>query len=446
MTDLGPALLELRRLTARLYAGQFPPEVGIVRQRFDAPRLIEVAETAARQTREVMAGAGRAPGPIAVGVGSRGIANLPLIVGAVVNELRRLGFEPFIVPAMGSHGGGTAEGQLEVLAGYGIEQSTMGVPVLATMETRVVGEIEGMPIHLEANVADAGCAFLIARVKPHTDFRGSVESGLAKMTAIGLGKQRGAQTIHSAGVRGLRDLMPEAARRIVAAGYIAGGLAVVENQRDETAIISGLAAAEIGGAAEEALLRRARELMGRLPFEALDVLVVDRMGKDISGTGMDTNVLNRMRIPGEPEPEGLSIAGIVVLDLTEESHGNGVGMGLADFTVERLLAKLDLPSVYVNALTAGVAGHERAQLPIVLPTDRDAILAAIAGRGRPEAEPVRLAWISDTLHLETMAVSRALWEEAAGRDDLDRLASPVAMPLRPDGSLEPLLAHLAGRA
>ena len=437
-------MASLRSLTAQLYGGRSLPDVGLVRQRLDAPRLENVAAAASEQTRRLLRRAGRAPGPIAVGVGSRGIANLATIVGAVVRELKAGGFQPFIVPAMGSHGGGTASGQLEVLAGYGIDEATMGVPVRATMETVVVGEVEGLPIHLEAAVAGAGLAFLVARVKPHTDFRGSVESGLAKMTAIGLGKQTGAQLIHSAGIHGLRDVMPEAARLLAERGYVLGGLGIVENQRDETALIQGLTGAEFAGPIEEELLRRARTLMPRLPFDQLDVLVVDRMGKDISGTGMDTNVLNRARIVGEPEPGGLAISAVVVLDLTAASHGNAIGVGLADFTVERVLAKLDLAALYTNALTAGLVGFERGQLPIVLPTDRDAILAAIAGRGRPEGVPLRLAWITDTLHTETIAVSRALWDEAAGDPNLELMAQPSPMPVRADGSLEALLEWEGG--
>ena len=334
---------------------------------------------------------------------------------------------------------------MEVLASYGIDANTMGVPVRATMETRVMGVVEGLPVHVEATVAAAGTAFLIARIKPHTDFRGPVESGLAKMATIGLGKQSGAQIIHSAGIHGLRELMPAAARQLAGSGLFLGGLGIVENQRDETALIQGLTGDEFAGPVEEALLVRARELMPRLPFEMLDVLVVDQMGKDVSGTGMDTNVLNRNRIVGEPEPGGLAIAAIVVLDLTEASHGNAMGIGLADFTVERVLRKLDLAALYTNALTAGVVGFERGQLPIVLPSDRDAILAAIAGRGRPAGTPLRLAWITDTLHTETIAVSPALWDEAASNPELEQISSPCAMPVAADGALQSLLGHSRDR-
>jgi hypothetical protein len=339
---------------------------------------------------------------------------------------------------MGSHAGATAEGQTDLLASYGITAASMGVPVRATMETVVIGEVDGIPVHMDANAVETGSAFLVCRVKPHTDFNGPIESGLSKMCAIGLGKQKGAQTLHSAGVRGLRDVMPKAARVAVDRGILAGGVAVVENQRDETAIIRGLAGEEVGGPAEEELLREAYRLLPRIPFSVLDVLVVDRMGKDISGTGMDSNVLNRARVPGEPEPEGLFIMNVAVLDLTEETHGNATGIGLADFIPARLLDKLDLAWTYMNGLTAGVVGTERIKLPVVLPTDRDAVVAAMATCGRTADEPVRLAWIQDTLHTEVLAVSESLLDEVRARADLEVLTEPAEMPFDDSGRLRPL--------
>jgi hypothetical protein len=420
----------LERLAGRLLQGVEPPPVALVRQRLDPPRVLDVGAETRSEVRRVLAGV--APRRIAVGVGSRGVANLGAIVGAVLEEMCELGFEPFVVPAMGSHGAATAEGQAEVLAGYGVDPSL----IRATMDTRVVGQVGGVDVHVDANVVEAGAVFLINRVKPHTSFRGPVESGLAKMCAIGLGKQAGAAIMHSRGPAGLRELIPAAARLVEGRGLLAGGLAVVENQRDETALIRGLRPAEVGGSAEADLLRQASALMPRLPFGDLDVLVVDRMGKDVSGAGIDTNVAGRMRVAGQPEPEPSAVVSIVVLDLTEASHGNAMGIGTADFTTLRLLGKVDFEALYANGLTAGIIGIRRVALPYVMPTDLAAVCAAIACRGRQQ--PLRLAWIADTLHTEVLGISAALLEEARGRADLEVLREPEPMPFDARGRLRPL--------
>src|SRR5438132_10608098 len=262
--DLTRVMPSLRDLAARMFGGRKPPLVGLVRQRIRAPVVTDLEATVEREVLGALDRSGRRPGPIAVGAGSRGIANLDRIVRAAVDALRSRGFEPYVVPAMGSHAGATAEGQRELLADYGISADTIGVPVRATMDTAVIGEVDGIPVHMDRNVAETGAVFLVCRVKPHTDFRGPIESGLSKMCAIGLGKQKGAQALHSAGVRGLRDVMPRAARVAVEKGLLVGGVAVVENQRDETALIQGLSGAEVGGPLEEALLREAYRLLPRI--------------------------------------------------------------------------------------------------------------------------------------------------------------------------------------
>lgn len=433
------ALPALRRLAGELYGADTPPTVSLLRQRLSAPLLGDIERAVEQEVRALLARIQRpARGPIAVGIGSRGIANLDRIARTVVTTLKAAGFEPFIVPAMGSHGGATAEGQRQVLADYGMSEERTGARVRATMETVLLGEVEGMPVHMDRFAFEAGAVFLISRVKPHTDFRGPVESGLSKMCAIGLGKQMGARAIHAAGPYGLKHFVPLAARLAASRGILIGGLAILENARDETARVQGVPGIEVGGPVEEALLTEARSLMPRIPFDALDVLVVERMGKDISGTGMDTNVLGRMRIAGEEEPATPRVANVVALDLTDASHGNAAGLGLADFVPARLMAKVDLVAFYTNCLTAGIVGVERGQLPIILPTDRDAVLASIACRGRTAREPLRLAWITDTLHTETLGVSDALREEARARDDLELVGPSRPMPFDRKGVLAPL--------
>ncbi len=428
--DPSPLLPDLERLAGRLLEGVQPPPVTLVRQRLDPPALADIEAATREEVRRVLAGV--APGRVAVGAGSRGIANVGRIVHAVVDALRELGFDPFVVPAMGSHGAATADGQARVLAGYGVDPAL----VRATMESVIVGEVDGVPVHVDRNVVDAGAVFVVNRVKPHTSFRGPVESGLAKMCAIGLGKQAGAQLMHSRGPAGLRDLIPAAARLLAERGLLLGGLAIVENQRDQTALVRGVTAAGIAGDAEAALLDEARALMPRIPFEDLDVVVIERIGKDVSGAGIDTNVVGRLRIIGQPEAELNRVTTIVALDLTDASHGNAMGIGTADFTTARLLAKVDFEALYTNALTAGVIGIQRMAIPCVMPSDLAAVCAAISSRGRDT--PLRLAWIRDTLHTEVLGVSPALAQEALTRPDLEVLGDPAPMPFDGEGRLRPL--------
>ncbi|HKF76093.1 MAG TPA: DUF2088 domain-containing protein [Candidatus Dormibacteraeota bacterium] len=428
--DPAPLLPGLHRLAGRLLEGVEPPPVAMVRQRLDPP-VVEDVDAAARQgVRQAVAGV--APRRVAVGVGSRGIAGIGRIVQASIAALRELGFDPFVVPAMGSHGAATAEGQADLLAGYGVDRAL----IRATMDTVVVGEVDGVPVHLDRNVAEAGAVFVVNRVKPHTSFRGPVESGLAKMCAIGLGKQAGARHLHSRGPAGLRDLIPAAARLLADQGILLGGLAIVENQRDQTALVQGLTAREVGAGAEAALLAQARGLMPGIPFDDLDVLVIDRIGKDVSGAGIDTNVVGRLRVIGQPEAEPHRVTAIVALDLTDASHGNAMGIGTADFTTARLLARIDFEALYTNSLTAGVIGIQRMVIPCVMPTDLAAVCAAISSRGR-EA-PLRLAWIADTLHTEVLAVSPPLLEEARSRPELEVVGEPAPMPFDAGGRLRPL--------
>jgi hypothetical protein len=306
------------------------------------------------------------------------------------------------------------------------------------METVVMGEaLPGVPWHADRLAAEAGACFLVARVKPHTSFRGPVESGPAKMCAIGLGKQPGAQVMHAAGAAGLTERVPAAARLAERTGLLLGALAIVENQRDETALVRGLAASEVGAGGESELLETARSLMPRIPFAEIDVLVVDRMGKDVSGTGMDTNVINRFRIVGREEAGAPFIQAIAVMDLTARAHGNAMGIGNADYVPARLLAKVDLEALYTNTITAGQIAIERPHLPMVLADGRDAIRAAVTAAGRPASE-TRLAWIHDTLHTELMAVSPALLEEARTLG-LEVLGEPAPLPFDAAGELEPLL-------
>jgi len=345
---------------------------------------------------------------IAVTAGSRGIANIDLILRSTVERLRELGAEPFIVPAMGSHGGATAEGQRELLAGtFGIDEERVGAPVLSSMEVVELGRTDGhgIPIYLDRNAAAADGIIVVNRVKAHTDFSGPYESGLFKMITIGLGKRAQAESIHAYGAAGLRDLMPEVARCKIARAPILLGLALIEDGYDQTSQIVGLPAAAIG-VEEPRLLAQAKRQMARLPFEELDLLIVDRIGKEISGAGLDPNVIGRKRIDGQPEFESPRIERIILRDLTEESHGNGVGTGLADIITRRLYDRVDWGVTNTNSIVSGFT--LRSMVPVVAANDREAIAIALFLLRRQARERLRVARIRDTLHLEHLQASPTL--------------------------------------
>jgi Domain of unknown function (DUF362) len=413
------------------------PRMLPIRQRFDAPRVDDVA-AATRHALEPLRERIRPGMAVAITAGSRGIADKPAVVRAAGEWLRSLGAEPFVVPAMGSHGGATAEGQVELLAELGMTEQTLGMPIRATMETVEVDRLPGGPaVHLDAHAAKADGILAVNRVKAHTDFSGEIESGVAKILAIGLAKQRGAEGIHAYGPANLGVWIPRVARRLVDTGKVLGGLAIVENAFDRAARIELLAAGDIGGPAETALLAEAKRLMARLPFDAVDVAVVDEMGKNISGAGMDTNVIGRMMIRGSAEFDRPRIATIAVLDVTDVSHGNAVGVGLADFVPFRVLEKIDLRATYVNAMTSGLGGPQRGQLPMALPTDRSAIAAAILTCGRADLDRVGLVRLRNTLDLEHLLVSESLRPQVEGRPDLEITGDAEPLHFDDDGQLLP---------
>ncbi|MEU0093132.1 DUF2088 domain-containing protein [Kribbella sp. NPDC006257] len=399
--------------------GVLPQVTPVRRLLHDVP--IEADPYAAAQAALAPLAAAIRPGArIAVTAGSRGIHDLVIVVKAAVDWLRSAGAEPFVVPAMGSHGGATADGQREMLAGLGVTPESVGCPIEATMETVLLGNLpDGTPVHHDALAAKADGVLLVNRVKPHTDFHGPVESGLAKILAIGLGNHRGAAALHAGGIPALGGAIEAAARLVVASGKVLGGLAILENAYEKTAAVEFVDADGIAGPAENGLLQRAGGLMARLPFDELDVLVVDEMGKDKSGTGMDTNVLGRCWVHGIPEFESPSIAAVSVHRLSEASHGNASGLGLADVIPARLLEQIDLRASYVNALTSGAGGARRSRLPMVLEDDAAAVLAAVTMSGRRDWASLRLARIRDTLSPNELMVTPALLTEAANRFDLE---------------------------
>ncbi len=373
---------------------------------------------------------------VAITAGGRGIRDLSIVVRAAGEWLRNAGAEPFVVPAMGSHGGATVAGQIELLAHLGITETNVHMPILATMDTVVIGQCEGGPaVHLDAIAAMADAILLVNRIKPHTDFNGRVESGLAKICAIGLGNQRGAEGIHAYGAAMLARWVPEVAQKIIGSVNILGGLAILENAFHQTARIAFVRCEDIGGVGEARLLDEARSLMGSLPFDELDVLVVDELGKDKSGSGMDTNVIGRRQVRGVEEFDRPRIANISVHAISPASDGNGGGIGLADFVPFRVLEQIDLRSMYVNAMTAGNSGLQRVQLPIALPTDRDAIAAAMLTCGRADLSNARLVRIHDTLDLSRLLVSESLRASVEGTPGLEIDGDALPMSFDEFGNL-----------
>jgi hypothetical protein len=347
---------------------------------------------------------------IAISVGSRGIANISVIVKEVADLFKAYGAEPFIVPAMGSHGGATAEGQTALLEEYGITAETMGIPIISSMRVKSLGSLpdnRNVSLCMDENAFNSDGVFIINRVKAHTDFHGPNESGIAKMLVIGLGKHKQALSIHEHMVGGLKEYIPKAAQAIVNTGKIIGALAIVEDGYDETSVIEAVLPEEIVKADSELLLL-SKSMMPSIPFERFDILLVDWMGKNISGTGMDTNIIGRINIRGEVD-QAPYITRICLFDITPECHGNALGIGLADIIPRKLYEKIDWHATYENVLTSRFV--ERGFTPIIQPADYDAVNTAIKTCGYRTLDTLKLVRIKDTLHIDEIYVTDSLLNE-----------------------------------
>lgn len=344
---------------------------------------------------------------VALTGGSRGIRHIDTIMAEIVRHLTSIGARPFIVPAMGSHGGGTAEGQRAILASYGITEEAMGCEIRASMDVVRVGVTSlGTPVFMDAHAAKADHIGVVNRVKPHTRLSGDIESGLVKMCMIGLGKREGAATYHRAIERhSWMEIVRSVMEVVLAKSAVSFGLAIVQNAREEIARVEALSPAEFL-TCEAELLNEARSLMGRLPSDDIDLLIVDEMGKEISGTGMDAAVTGRKE--GSP----VRVSRIFVRDLTEETKGNAQGIGLADFTTRRLVDKIDFAKLYLNSQTA--YRTDTCKIPMTFETDREAVEAALRMSGTGSPEELRLVWIRNTLDMETVAVSKAVLDGLSG--------------------------------
>lgn len=409
------------------------PPLAPVRQRLPRPRVDDVEGEATRQIEPLLA---RLPrnARVAITAGSRGIRDIAPALRAAARAVRRAGAEPVIIAAMGSHGGGTADGMRKVLAGLNITAETVGAEVHSSVDVATLGTTaSGLPALCDARAAQCDGILLVNRVKMHTLFREPIGSGLQKMAVIGLGKVHMAEAIHRRGPSRMAAAIEEVAAVSLAGGKFLGGLAIVENGYEETALLEGVPVARLAQRERE-LFQQANALMPGLPVGDMDVLIVEEMGKNISGTGMDVNVTGRWKLPGVLDPERPHATRLVVLRLTPQSEGNATGIGHADITTQALVDTIDRRSTYLNALTTTFV--ERVSIPMIMSNDREAIAAALATTGVDPAA-ARVVRIKNTLHLETVWVSQNLLAEARDEGGCDVVGSAAPLAFAESGALLP---------
>jgi hypothetical protein len=415
------------------------PRMIHVRQKFQTPRLDSVTRAVVEQFKRAEVRGKVKPGmTIAVGCGSRGINNIAECAKAVIAELKALGAKPFIFPAMGSHGGATAEGQREVLEGYGITESFVGCPIRSTMDVVELGKLEdGMPVYIDRAAAEADAIVVIPRVKPHTNFRAPIESGIVKMLTIGMGKIAGATTLHTYGMDMFGELLPRTAQFIMSRKNVLFGVAMVENAADETALIEVVPGEQVI-AREPVLLAKAKELMPRLQFDEIDVLIVEKIGKNISGSGMDPNITGRncRFVEWNMKPYVKKIA---VLGLTPETHGNATGLGAADVITMRLYREMDIVKTYTNIITSTYL--DGGAIPMIMNTDEDAIRLAAKTVVRTKPQDTRIVRIANTLEIVDLQVSEPMMKYVKANPSLfDIVGEPEPFKFDAKGNLYPMLA------
>lgn len=410
------------------------PRMVPIRQKFPGPEIKDIGEEIKQlfskdeRVKKIKKGS-----RIAVTAGSRGIHSIDKIIHAVVKELQALGTKPFIVPAMGSHGGATAEGQRKVLAEYKITEETMGVPVQSSMETEKIGQLaNGVPVYLDKTALGSDGIVVVNRVKPHTAFKADYESGLCKMLAIGLGKHKGATAFHSCGMDEFGELLPQLGKVVLDHAPVLFGLGLIENALDHPARFE-IVWKENLVKREKDLLAEAKSLMPKILLDNLHLLIVQEIGKEISGSGMDPNITGRSASPHFRKPDALSVEKIVALNLTASSKGNACGIGTADVTTRRFVDSINTDYTYVNAITSGVLATAR--IPITMPTDREAIQLALKTCSRVKHPETRIVWIKNTLSLEKIFASEPLLPEIRKNSQIEVLGDPRPMPFDGKGNL-----------
>ena len=414
MAEIGSGWKQLRNgVDLPFHPDLVVPTLHEVRLDIPDPDPVDDVEGAARAAVVTRLAANVTKGmTVAVGGGSRGLSGRVELLRGTIAGLRELGATPFVVPAMGSHGGATAEGQVAMMASLGMTEDSLDCQIRATMDTvEVARTASGMPLYLDRHAAAADRIVPVNRVKPHTCFKGSIESGCTKMAVVGFGKQPGAAQIHSCGPDEMRRRLLDGIDALRSTGRLLGGVASVESANGRVVAVEGLSADDVGGRAEARLAEFSRELVPPLPFEEIDVLVIEKAGKDISGTGMDPNVTGRFWVHGLEDLESPDVSTIVLLDITEVSGGNLLGIGLADFIPVSLADKIDWQKTYVNCFTAGPSGVRRSRMPMVLADEENCLKAALSMCGRAIDQPKRVVRIESTLHLTRCWVSDALLGE-----------------------------------
>jgi len=415
------------------------PEMIRIKQHFEAPVVKDISQTVHDQIAHLELGKKIEPGEsVAVACSSRGIANYNKIVKATIQAIQNLGLRPFIIPAMGSHGAATAEGQKRVLEYYGITEKTMGVPIKSSLEVVHLCETEDdVPVLIDKFSFEADHIVLINRIKSHTEFTHDFESGILKMMVIGLGNEKGATLYHKAFINyGYPRVILTAATKIMETGKVLFGVGIVENGYSQTARIEVMRDGEIKDK-EKTLLKEAKKLSPGLPFEEVDVLIIDEMGKDISGSGFDTKVVGRILMPlVAEEPKSPKIKRIVVCNLTAKTEGNADGIGIADFVTRKLVNKINFEALYVNAMAGGEPEHAR--IPMTLKSDREAIQSAIDTVGLIPSEALKIIRIKNTLELDELEVSKAYELELSKRENLEVIAKARPMVFDREGNLTPL--------
>jgi len=370
---------------------------------------------------------------VAIAVGSRGITRINEIVASIVDEIKKVGAQPFIVPAMGSHGGATKEGQVEILKNYDISEEKMQIPIVSSMETTHLGETKsGIPVYIDLQASGVDHIIVVNRIKPHTEFKGIIESGLMKMMVIGLGKHKGALNAHNFAVKyGYEKTLTEIGLHILEHANITYGVGIVENGYGNPHSISVIKGSDIYHKEQE-VLKVARKTCPKLPFKKMDILIVSECGKEISGTGMDTKVIGRIMNIYEEELQEPQITRIVLRDLTEQTHGNAVGVGLADFVTKKVADKIDYNMTYINCLTA--VTPEKAKLPIVCPNDYESLKCAISTCGPVDENSIKIVWIKNTSKLDEMYISEGLIQVANKNPDIEFIGNPEDVNFDSDGN------------
>ena len=410
------------------------PKMFRVKQELEGPALADIPGAVRETMRSLRLQERVKPGQtVAITSGSRGVANIDRITKAAVDELKGLGLKPFICPTMGSHGEATAEGQKKILEHYGITEATMGCPIKSSMEVVEIGKVKGTTVFCDKNAWGADHIAVVGRIKAHTDFDGEIESGLFKMMAIGLGKQHGAENYHRAGHHySYGEIFPLVGQAVLDSGHVLFGLGIVENGHDQTAKVQAVLPKDFA-AMEKALLKEAKAWMARLPFDRLDVLIVDDLGKNISGAGMDPNVTGRASVQkpaGNPH-----VRMLFVRDITPEAEGNAIGVGFADMTTRRLVKKINYAAMYMNAITSGVP--DAAKVPMTFEADREAIQTALGMIGLTPPEEARVVRIKSTLHLTEIDCSEALLAEVRTHPRLKLVTQAAPLAFDSAGNLPP---------